>query len=87
MNNKPNAHKDANIPERCVSAAVRFADGTTIEGRRHGNCLQEGAARNIEPRGRFVTREEGRALQDAAGIASADPHGYRDGTLFSEDLY
>lgn len=37
--------------------------------------------------GRFVTREDGRKLQDAAGIPSASPEGYMPGTLFSEDLY
>ena len=37
--------------------------------------------------GRYVNREEGRKLQEAAGIKSADPEGYRGKTLFSEDLY
>ncbi len=41
----------------------------------------------ITTHNRFVSREEGRALQDAAGILSADPVGYRGKTLFSEDLY
>lgn len=41
----------------------------------------------ITSRNRFVTREEGRKLQDAAGIPSADRDGYRGNTLFSEDLY
>lgn len=41
----------------------------------------------ITSTGRFVTREEGRKLQDAAGIPSASPEGYMPGTLFSEDLY
>lgn len=36
---------------------------------------------------RFVTREEGRILQDKAGIKSVDKDGYRGNTLFSEDLY
>ena len=36
---------------------------------------------------RFVSREEGRKLQDAAGIKSASPEGYVADTLFSEDLY
>jgi hypothetical protein len=36
---------------------------------------------------RYVTREEGRKLQEEAGIKSADPEGYRGKTLFSEDLY
>lgn len=37
--------------------------------------------------GRFVTREEGRKLQDEAGIKSKNKEGYMPGTLFSEDLY
>jgi hypothetical protein len=37
--------------------------------------------------GRYVSREEGRKLQEEAGIKSADPEGYRGKTLFSEDLY
>lgn len=41
----------------------------------------------ITNRGRFVSRTEGRKLQDAAGIPSADREGYRGNTLFSEDLY
>jgi|GEM_PF-2434206 len=41
----------------------------------------------ITSRNRYVTREEGRLLQDLAGIESVDPDGYRPGTLFSEDLY
>lgn len=41
----------------------------------------------ITSKNRYVTREEGRKLQDAAGIPSASPDGYRGKTLFSEDLY
>lgn len=47
----------------------------------------------ITSKNRFVTREVGRKLQDAAGIRSAAkpdkhfPTGYRYKTLFSEDLY
>ncbi len=42
----------------------------------------------ITSRNRFVTREEGRVLQDAARIPSMDlPEGYKGSTLFSEDLY
>lgn len=41
----------------------------------------------VTSRNRFVTREVGRKLQDAAGIPSANPEGYMPGTLFSEDLY
>jgi len=41
----------------------------------------------ITSKNRYVSREEGRILQDAAGIKSADKNGYRNNTLFSEDLY
>jgi hypothetical protein len=37
--------------------------------------------------GRYVSREEGRKLQEDAEIKSADSEGYRVKTLFSEDLY
>jgi HEPN domain-containing protein len=37
--------------------------------------------------GRYVSREEGRKLQEDAGIESVDEEGYRGKTLFSEDLY
>jgi hypothetical protein len=36
---------------------------------------------------RFVTREEGAALQNAAGIISVHTGTAVDGLLFSEDLY
>jgi hypothetical protein len=84
-------------PETCVCAAIVLTDGTVIQGRRHHNCL--GAIHNLDlsrvgstqgfitSTGRFVEREEGRKLQDAAGIPSADPGGYRGDTLYSEDLY
>jgi hypothetical protein len=41
----------------------------------------------ITSENRYVEREEGRKLQDLAGIKSADKDGYRGNTLFSEDLY
>lgn len=41
----------------------------------------------ITSENRFVNREEGRKLQDEAGIKSASEDGYRANTLFSEDLY
>ena len=41
----------------------------------------------ITSENRYVGREEGRILQDKAGIKSADKGGYRGKTLFSEDLY
>ncbi|MGE3278053.1 MAG: hypothetical protein AB7O67_23320 [Vicinamibacterales bacterium] len=41
----------------------------------------------VTSRGRYVTRSEGRQLQEAAGIGSVSPSGYRGDLLFSEDLY
>jgi hypothetical protein len=88
-------------PEVCVCSAWKTADGQLITGRRHPDCLAEMADRGLErlkqpdedgfltSKGRFVTRREGRMLQDAAGIpsASADGKGYRGDSLYSEDLY
>lgn len=85
--------------EFCICAAVKATDGSIYRGHRHGNCLeairQEGKEMErkrdsqgfITSTGRYVDREEGRKLQDAAGIPSADKEGYRGDTLFSEDLY
>ena len=65
-------------------------------GHRHGDCMRsaieakhspEGAQGFMTSKNRFVGREEGRKLQDAAGIKSVDREGYRGKTLFSEDLY
>lgn len=41
----------------------------------------------VTSRNRYVTREEGMALQVAAGLESAAEGGYRGSILFSEDLY
>ncbi len=41
----------------------------------------------ISSHNRYVTREEGLALQKAAGIESVAEGGYRGSILFSEDLY
>ena len=41
----------------------------------------------VTSRNRFVSRKEGRQLQDAAGIPSAAEGGYRGDSLYSEDLY
>lgn len=86
------------MKEICLCAAVKTADGKIFPGRRHGHCFigigyfekntihnsEQGFLTNLN---RFVSREEGRKLQDAAGIKSADKEGYRGDTLFSEDLY
>lgn len=71
-------------------------------GKRHHNCFEtmhkmgivrdfkagysdeQGFLTSLE---RFVTRLEGRKLQDAAGIASVSRDGYCGNGLFSEDLY
>lgn len=86
--------------EICICAAVKATDGTVVRGHRHGFCMQaiiymgkqvdrrSEAQGFITSRNRYVTREDGRKLQDAAGIPSADlPDGYKGDTLFSEDLY
>ena len=85
--------------EICICAAVKSTDGTIFRGHRHGDCMVTiqnlnkyvdtviNAQGFITSKNRFVTREEGRILQDKANIKSADPEGYRGKTLFSEDLY
>lgn len=83
--------------ETCIGAAIRLSDGTVIKGKRHNDCLtvafflgydHRGSTQGfLTSTGRFVDREDGRRLQDAAEIPSADPNGYRGGVLFSEDLY
>ncbi len=85
--------------ETVVCAAVMASDGSIYRGHRHGHAMR--AVRDegkelmndrrqqgfITTRNRYVSREEARLLQDAAGIPSADKDGYRANTLFSEDLY
>ena len=82
--------------EIVICAAIKYKDGLIIRGHRHGDCafdcdrpLKKDFKGHIQgfitSKNRFVTREEGRKLQDAAGIKSVD--GYRGDTLFSEDLY
>ncbi len=51
---------------------------------KHGLDLEQGF---ITSRNRYVDREEGLRLQKAAGIESACKSGYRNRSLFSEDLY
>ena len=84
--------------ETVVCAAILTKDGAIIMGHRHHNCLNTieilGLERGKYPdaqgfitsTGRFVTREEGRVLQERAGIPSAAGQ-YRGDTLYSEDLY
>lgn len=87
------------MKEIVICAAVRSTTGEIYRGHRHGDCFitikREGKkpSRSPDAQGfitsmnRYVTREQGRKLQDAAGMLSADPEGYRGKTLFSEDLY
>lgn len=85
--------------EICICAAVKATNGYVMRGHRHANCIRAIVEAGLRPsrspdaqgfitsKNRFVTREQGRKLQDAAGIPSADRGGYMPGTLFSEDLY
>lgn len=90
-------------PEIVICAAIRLPDGYIVRGHRHADCINRAFDMPrykenwecpfdddqgfITSRNRYVTREEGLALQKAAGIPSADPSGYRARELFSEDLY
>lgn len=86
--------------EICICAAVKTKCGKIIRGHRHSDCMEAIIRRGfdmikmaddgqgfITSKNRFVTRLEGRKLQNAAGIPSADKDGYRGDLLFSEDLY
>jgi len=85
--------------EIVICAAIKTSDGTIARGHRHNHCFQvlrdmgfdfnksDGEQGFITSKNRFVSREEGRKLQDEAGIKSVSPEGYVANTLFSEDLY
>lgn len=87
------------MKEIVICAAVKTTTGRVIRGHRHGDCIKAIVSRGLKPsksitaqgfitsKNRYVTREQGRKIQDAAGIPSASPEGYMRGTLFSEDLY
>jgi len=91
------------MKEICICAAVKFEkeDGQTliIRGHRHADCFLNKYNRPdqrqwkeieqgfITSENRFVSRIDGRILQDLAGIKSVSKEGYRHYTLFSEDLY
>lgn len=93
--------KEIEEKEICICSAIKSVDDYVIRGHRHSDCFNtmrqipryadqkayDWEQGFITSKNRFVTREEGRKLQDEAGIESADPTGYREGTLFSEDLY
>jgi hypothetical protein len=85
--------------EICICAAVLTEDGIVVKGHRHCDCFMVMEHMGKKPKydidyqgfitskGRYVNREEGRKLQDKAGILSVDREGYRGDTLYSEDLY
>lgn len=91
--------------EVVICAAIRMPDGYIIRGHRHCHCIAAAYdmprySNSRCPQGddqgfvtslnRYVTREEGLALQKVAGISSADPRRggkYHVRQLFSEDLY
>jgi hypothetical protein len=85
--------------EICICAAVKTTQGYVVRGHRHADCIRSIRAMGLKPslspeaqgfitsKNKYVTREQGRKLQDAAGIASADKNGYMPRTLYSEDLY
>lgn len=89
-------------PEVCICAAIRLKSGRVIRGHRHHHCLaaarEESPGQHrlellhaeqgfITSHNRFVGREEGRRIQEAVGITSVAPDGYRGALLYSEDLY
>lgn len=85
--------------EIVICSAVIAECGTIVRGHRHHDCFRsmEGMGLKnahkpdtqgfITSKNRFVTRKEGRKLQDLAGIKSVDKDGYRGNDLYSEDLY
>ena len=91
--------KNTKVMETCICSAVIAENGKIIRGHGHSDCLSAILDRGLKPMkgedaqgfitsfNRFVTREEGRKLQDLAGIKSVDCNGYRGNKLYSEDLY
>src|SRR3990167_6481568 len=85
--------------EICICAAVKSTTGKIYRGHRHGDCINAIRERHYVPSNkpedqgfmtslnRYVTRTEGRRLQEAAKIKSLNPDGYSGNTLMSEDLY
>jgi hypothetical protein len=71
-----------------VIRCQRHADGMIALANR-GMSIQHGPNSQgfVTSTGRYVTRAEGRKLQDAAGIESVESRGYMLDTLTSEDLY
>ncbi len=89
----------AQTQEICICAAIQFSDGRIVRGHRHDACFRtaegwtptpprEGHIQGfITSQNRFVGREEGANIQNAAGLKSAHHGGVINGELFSEDLY
>lgn len=87
------------MKEICICAAVVAEDGYIVRGHRHCDCIQSILRMGKTPRkrpsmqgfitssNRYVTREEGRRLQEESGIPSVDKEGYKGTILLSEDLY
>lgn len=85
--------------EIVICAAVIATDGSIIRGHRHADCIHTMKGMGLKPKlnpnaqgfitskNRYVTREQGRKIQDEARIESASPEGYFGTTLYSEDLY
>jgi len=85
------------MTEICICAAIKTKHGKVIRGHRHVDCFYTMERMGIhEPdaeqgfvtsKNRFVNRDSGRKLQDAAGMQSVDREGYHGNSLYSEDLY
>ncbi len=88
--------------EIIICSAVKTPKGLIVRGHRHCDCYNNLSNRPdykdpksvafceegfITSKNRYVGREEAMQIQLRAGIASADPGGYRGEMLFSEDLY
>lgn len=88
--------------EIVICTAIRTKDNKVYRGHRHSDAIHAALGEGykltdlsfadqgfVTSKNRYVSREEGRKLQDAAGIPSADMEhpGYKGKTLLSEDLY
>ena len=89
------------MKEVVICAAVRMKDGYIVRGHRHSDAIRtaSGIPRYTDERphgddqgfvtsqNRYVTREQGRAMQNLARIPSVNSVGYKGNDLYSEDLY
>ena len=85
--------------ELIICSAVKAEDGTIYRGHRHGDAMRACAENGrklckgedqqgfITSKNRYVGRQEARKIFEGGGFKSADPDGFREDTLFSEDLY